>query len=30
MDGLFVVAKLQKIIKENMQSVVDKLGTTED
>ena len=25
MDGLFIVAKLQKIIKENMQSVVDMI-----
>ena len=25
MDGLFIVAKLQKIIKENMQSVVDTI-----
>ena len=25
MDGIFIVAKLQKIIKENMQSVVDMI-----
>ena len=25
MDGLFIVAKIQKVIKENMQSVVDTI-----
>jgi hypothetical protein len=27
MDGLFIVAKLQKLLKENMQSVVDVICT---
>jgi|TARA_B100000519_G_scaffold147686_1_gene128663 hypothetical protein len=27
MDGLFIVAKLQKLLKENMQSVVDAICT---
>ena len=27
MDGLFIVAKIQKLIKDNMQSVVDAICT---